>query len=172
MKTQEVDPKNLSGKLLAEIIGLTRQRVSQLRSEGVLQTNGTRGRYNLYKAVPAYIAHLQRHAGASAQTRLIIARTRKLEIENDKAEARLITREDAARVLAASYECITHFSKDLPKTLAPKLATARTQFEVRRIIDKGFGEVRAKIVAELAAVCGIDPDEDQKKILAGLRRTG
>ena len=172
MKTDEFDLTNVSSTMTADIIGLTRQRVSQLRSEGVLQNNGKRGRYDLTKTIPAYVAYLQRNGGADIHTRLIIARTRKIEIQNDRAEGRLITRDDAARVLRMSFELIDGLSKDLPKTLAPKLAKTRTAFEARRIVEKGFDGARKEIVEELRAVCGIDPDEDQKKILSGLRRIG
>ena len=124
------------------------------------------------KAIPAYIAYLKRHDGASAQTRLVIARTRKLERENDRAEGKVISRDDAKRVLTSAFKVIRDLSKDLPKTLAPKLAKTRTAFEARRIVEKGFDGARKEIVEELRAVCGIDPDEDQKKILAGLRKVG
>ena len=124
------------------------------------------------KAIPAYIAYLKRHDGASAQTRLVIARTRKLERENDRAEGKVISRDDAKRVLTSAFKVIRDLSKDLPKTLDPKLAKTRTAFEARRIVEKGFDGARKEIVEELRAVCGIDPDEDQKKILAGLRKVG
>ena len=172
MKTDEFDLTNVSSTMTADIIGLTRQRVSQLRSEGVLQNNGKRGRYDLTKTIPAYIAYLKRHDGASAHTRLIVERTRKLRRENDKAEGQNITRDDATRVLTVFLKGINDLSMDLPKTLAPKLAKTRTAFEARRIVEKGFDGARKEIVEELRAVCGIDPDEDQKKILSGLRRIG
>jgi hypothetical protein len=172
MKTEEFDLTNVSSTLTADIIGLTRQRVSQLRSEGVLQNNGKRGRYDLTKAIPAYIAYLKRHDGGSAQTRLVVERTRKLQRENDKAEGQIISRDDAERVLTVFIQGITDLSKDLPKTLAPRLARARQPFEARGLVVKAFDELRSKLTAELRAVCGIDPGAGEKAVLARLRRVG
>ena len=41
-----VDPNNADTKLVAQLFGLTRTRISQLHSEGVIRNNGTRGRYD------------------------------------------------------------------------------------------------------------------------------
>ena len=172
MKTDEFDLTNVSSTMTADIIGLTRQRVSQLRSEGVLQNNGKRGRYDLTKAVPAYIAYLKRHDGASAQTRLVVERTRKVQRENDRAEGKIISRDDAERVLTVFLKCFHDMSRELPKTLAPRLARARQPFEARRVVVKAFDELRGKLAAELQAVCGIDPGAGEKELLARLRKVG
>jgi hypothetical protein len=172
MTTDEFDLTNVSSTMTADIIGLTRQRVSQLRSEGVLQNKGKRGRYDLTKIIPVYIAYLKRHDGASAQTRLVIERTRKLERENDRAEGEIISRDDAERVLCAFVKGINDLTRDLPKALAPRLAKVRQPFEARRLVEKAFDDLRMKLVRELKAVCGIDPDAGEKEVLARLRQVG
>ncbi len=41
-----------------------------------------------------------------------------------------------------------------------------------RMVERAFDELRAKLVRELKACCGIDPDAGEKTVLAELRRLG
>ncbi len=169
MKNKTFDIKDASSTQTADILGITRQRVSQLRSAGVLKNNGKRGRYDLAHVIQDYAAYLTDNGGGDAQTQLIIQRTRKLRIANDKAEAGLLSIDDAGRVLTTVFQCFQSLSQDLPKKLAPKLAKAKTSVEVRRTMEKEFSTVREKIGAELKTACGLPLDADMKAIKARLR---
>ncbi len=66
----DIDPTNVSSSYLAEVLGMTRQRVSKLRSEGVIKNNGNRGKYNLADAVTAYSKYLRDNKGSDVATKL------------------------------------------------------------------------------------------------------
>ena len=108
----------------------------------------------------------------SERAKLVRQQERKLRIANDKAEAGLLSMDDATRVLTVAYRAFDEASKGLPKKLAPKLAKVKTAFEARRTIEKEFTSVRELIGAELKAVCGLDPVVDENAIKVRLRRSG
>lgn len=172
MRKKSCDLKDASSTQTADMLGITRQHVSKLCSQGILKNNGKRGRYDVPQAIKDYAAYIVGNGGGDAQTRLIIARTEKIELQNRITEQGLISIDDAKRVLTLAFEIFQTLSANLPKETAPKVAKARTATQVRGILEKEFETARAQIGNELMTVCGLDPKEGVQGIKARLRRLG
>ncbi len=97
--TNYVDPNNVDTKLVAQLLGLTRTRISQLHSEGVIRNNGTRGRYVLAEVVVAYLNYLKKSKRGTVRERLINQQERKLMLQNDRLASTLVDKEEAADAL-------------------------------------------------------------------------
>ena len=174
MKGKTFNIHDASSTQTADILGITRQRVSQLRSQGIIKNNGKRGRYDVPQAIKDYAAYITDNGGGDAQTRLIVQRTRKLKIENDKAEARLIDMGDAAEVLNAALSVYLTSTDEIPDTLARRLARSSSPAEIRRVIDKEFDATRDRIVSKLITMFGLPPtatiDDVKAKLDRGARK--
>jgi hypothetical protein len=80
---------------------MTRDGVTRLNRSGVIQQNGrSRGKYNLTEAVAAYLTYLTEAKGDESNVKLLRQRERKLRLQNDATEARLVPIGDAAQVFA------------------------------------------------------------------------
>ena len=77
MKSEKLNAADVPAKYLAELLDLTTVRVSQLCTTGVIPNNGTRGRYSLFDAVPAYLDYLRAKKGDDAAVRLTLSRPKK-----------------------------------------------------------------------------------------------
>ena len=98
---------------VGQILGLTSRRVTQLVADGVIKRS-TRGKYSVAAAVAGYIKWLQaaqqRNAPSEARERLIEARARSIELQNEEREHRLIDTDEA---IAALDEFVGIFSTEL-----------------------------------------------------------
>lgn len=87
----------VSGKQLSEIVGVSRARVSQLTKAGVLHQVVNR-RYDLRASVRAVIRHIKEgQAGAkvaAARERYLDEQRRRLKLQNDQREGKLIALEE------------------------------------------------------------------------------
>jgi hypothetical protein len=158
---------------LARVLGLTRQRVSQLTQERVI-SKAARGKYALGQPVRAYTAYLtaQPWDGSEAGGAYGLERTRYLKIRNDLAES--IWRRSAARAFRSrtpfslGEACAVIRSKliGLPSKVTPRLVgeAAATVFavltaEVRSILEElvADAEMRARAAA-LSTDTGAPPE--------------
>src|SRR5690349_268143 len=93
-----------SGAQLAQILGVSAARISQLKAEEIIATESD-GKFDVPKAVQAYIAHLETGALspelAAHRAKLIEQQTRRLRLANDKQERRLMPAEDVAQAIMA-----------------------------------------------------------------------
>ena len=137
----DIDPTNVSSTILAEVLGMTRQRVSKLRSEGVIKNNGNRGKYNLYDAVAAYSKYLRDNKGADVATKLKQQQTRKLEIQNDNTESALVRIDDVAQAYRAGCMAWRELNADLAKRLAPQIAKTKDPEKMRGLLRDGLNDI-------------------------------
>lgn len=95
----KIDPTNVSTAYLAEVFGMTRDGVTRLCRNGIISQNGVaRGKYDLHEALAAYLEHLRKANRETADVKLKRQQERKLRLQNDKTEDRLVKVVDAAEV--------------------------------------------------------------------------
>ena len=137
----EIDPTNVSTAYLAECLGMTRDGVTRLCRGGVIRQNGVaRGKYNLYDAVPDYIAYLQESKGDESTVKLLRQRERKLRLQNDKTEAGLVPIADAAQVFAQAHSIFRSIHDDVFEGIAAELAKTDNPHEVSKILKDRFNQ--------------------------------
>ena len=156
MNTCDIDLTDVSSTMTADILGMTRQRVSQLRSAGVLQNNGKRGRYDLIETVPAYAAYLEGNGGADANTALVLERIKKLDIQNRIAENNLVRIQDATTIFAVAIQLFESAFAAAVDRMAKGVVAARTPTDVRETIDTEIARARAEIAEQLRIFCDVD----------------
>lgn len=156
MNTCDIDLTDVSSTMTADILGMTRQRVSQLRSAGVLQNNGKRGRYDLIKAVPTYAAYLEGNGGADASTALVLERIKKLDIQNRIAENNLVRIQDATTIFAVAIQLFESAFAAAVDRMAKGVVAAKTPTDVRETIDTEIARARAEIAEKLRIFCDVD----------------
>lgn len=114
----------VTGAELARILGLSKARITQLTSEGVLEKSG--GKYDDAKGVQAYIAFLETGVLspelASHRAKLIEQQTRRLKIANDRQERQLVPFADVQQTTAAAMAALVHVLEAMPGRLAATLA--------------------------------------------------
>jgi len=134
MKSEKLNAADVPAKYLAEVLDLTTVRVSQLHTTGVIPNNGTRGRYSLFDAVPAYLDYVRAIKGDDVSIRLTLARAKKLELENDRRESELVRTSEAVEVFAAASMHWKSIADGLPKKIASRLAKIENADKVRTIL--------------------------------------
>ncbi len=136
-----IDPDNVQSKFLAECLAVTAQYVSKLAAEGVLTTNGRRGKYRLREAIPAYIKSIRKGGHADAAARLKTQQERKLRIQNEREEGRLVAVEDAAE--AFRTYCLTWRAgiAALPRRLATQLSNESNPAKIQKALTDEFAEL-------------------------------
>ena len=131
-----INPKGVTGKYLASVLGITPNRVSQLVAEGVLTQDGTaRASYDLAKGVQAYIARYRRSRASSAKEKLAVQQERKLRLQNDREAGELVRINDAADVFLRAATAFRSGATALPRRVAERLANAGRPGDCRRILE-------------------------------------
>lgn len=132
--------ETVSVKVLANVLGITERWVQQLEKQGILEKVG-RGRYNLAAAVQGYIAFKIESEVARAAPeetspgeRVKTERARKLKLENDEKELRLVQTPDAVAALDAIVG-------PLMADLAGVPARATDDVALRRNVEDAIGSV-------------------------------
>ena len=126
---------SVSTLFLAEILGVTSDAVTRLSRAGIIKQNGkTRGKYDLFEAVNAYLDHLRNSKGSDISERLTLARAKKLELENDRRESELVRTSEAVEVFAAASMHWKSIADGLPKKIASRLAKIENADKVRTIL--------------------------------------
>ena len=156
MNTCDIDLSDVSSTITADILGMTRQRVSQLRSAGVLQNNGKRGRYDLIKTVPAYAAYLEGNGGADANTALVLERTKKLDIQNRISENNSVRIQDVTTVFAVAIQLFESAFAAAVNRMAKGVVAVKTPADVRETIEAEITGARAEIAEQLRIFCDVD----------------
>jgi len=120
------------------------------------ENNGKRGRYDLIKAVPAYVAYLEGNGGGDANTALVLARVKKLDIQNRKAQSDLVRIQDATIVFAAADQLFENTFAAAVKRMAKGVVAANTPTDVREIVETEIAGARAEIAEHLRSYCDVD----------------
>ena len=131
---------------VGDILGLTARRVTQLVAEGVIPRTG-RGKYPIAKAIAGYLKWLQdakqRTAPSAARERLIEARARSIELQNEEREHKLI---DADEAIGALDEIVGIFRSEmdgLPARLTRDL-------DERKIVEDAVNAIGNRAADKLA----------------------
>ena len=140
-----LDPLNVSSTELAEVLGMTRQRVSQLRSEGVIRNNGKRGEYNLFDAVPAYLDHLRANKGSDVNARLKLAQVQKIQLYVEQMENELVKTSDAAEVFRVAFTLLRDIAEAIPKRIATQIAKSKSPDEIRMILSDELNRIGSEL---------------------------
>jgi len=134
---KDIDPTNVSSMYLAEVLGVTRDAVSKLYAAKVIKQNGiARGKYNLSDAVTAYSKYLRDNKGSDVATKLKLAQTRKLEIQNDKSAIELIDIQQAKAAFGHAAFLWRCGAAALPKRVAPYIAKTTSVRKIREVLKQ------------------------------------
>ena len=132
-------PADVSATQLATILGIGRRKVSELDREGVLPKNDA-GRFPLAAAIAAYIAHrlaeAKRDPNDTFKDKYASERARKLRIENDLRDRRLVLRDEADSALSWFIGQTTVDLQSVPARISDTIAE-------RRLIETAIDDARA-----------------------------
>jgi hypothetical protein len=121
---------------------MSRDGVTRLNRGGVIQQNGlARGKYNLYDAIPAYVVYLKESKGDETNVRLIRQRERKLRIQNDNLEDRLVSIVDAAEVFGLYARAFRSDVESRTGQLAAKLSKIDSPRELSIFLQGEFRQM-------------------------------
>lgn len=138
----------LSAADAAALIMVTPRRLQQLASDGWI-AKAARGRYGLADVVQGYVRSLKdekrKGSKTAAADRISEARARKIEIEIEQAEHRLIDRDE-------SLAAMEHILGMAAAELAGVPAQATRDVKLRREIERAINEVRDRAARRLAEV--------------------
>ena len=136
-----VDPNSADTKLVSQLFGLTRTRISQLLSEGVIRNNGMRGRYVLTEVVVAYVNYLKKTKRGAIKERLTNQQERKLKLENERVVTMLVPIDHAAEVFEISCRLWRAGAEAIPKSIAARIAKTDNPKEVSDILTEALSEL-------------------------------
>lgn len=138
--------EEISVKLLAEILGIGERWVQQLEKQGVLIKSG-HGRYDLAASVQAYIAfkvasEVARAAPmeSNAGERVKSERARKLKLENDEKELRLVQTPDAVAALDAIVGPLKADLSGVPARVTDDVAERRRIEDAIDVVLSGLSD--------------------------------
>ena len=150
-----IDGATVSRKELAGVLGMTPANVSHLVRAGVLSVN-TDATYPFGPNVRAWIAHREgkaKEAGERAAKRdaLDRARLRRMEREDEEADAELIAMGEALSCLDMIAAAFLETIDRLPTRIAPPLGFDRTRVasimgEMHGQLSARFGAIRRELV--------------------------
>lgn len=126
--------KDVRTNTLAEVLGMTQPAVSKIYAQRVILQNGKRGRYDLFDAIPRYIASIRTSGTAEAGAKLKIAQREKLEIENRRVRGELIKIDDAAEVFRAACISWRAGASAIPRRLATELSNEKSAVACRELL--------------------------------------
>lgn len=139
------DPRDVSGQVLADILGLNRRQVTNLHQARAITQNGKRGRYDLFECVPRYVQSIKTSGTAEAGERLKVAQRKKIEAQNEAAAALVVPLADVAGILNASASGFLAAWKALPRRIAGKLAVLRDAKACRELIEDESSKSRLEL---------------------------
>ena len=143
------DQHDVSSQTLADLLGLTRQRILHLKQNGTITQNGKRGRYDIFECVPRYVQSIKTSGTAEAGERLKIAQRRKLDQQNDAAAGLVVPLADVAGVLNESAAGFLAAWRALPRRIASKLALLKDAKRCRELIEHESAKARLELFTPL-----------------------
>ncbi len=143
------DPRNVSGAVLAELLGLNRRQVTNLYQQRTIKQNGKRGKYDLFECVPLYVQSIKTSGTAEAGERLKIAQRRKIEQQNDTVAGLLVPLGDVAGTLNESAAGFLSAWRAIPRRIAGKLAVLRDAKRCRELLEHEAAKARLELFAPI-----------------------
>ncbi len=148
-----IDPQSCSNAMTSQLLGCSGNTLSTLAGKGIVPRE-RRGRYDLFKAVPAFIAHRKGENEVTrgevvGKHRFVQERIRKLRIDNNRKHAGLI---EAKKVWTVNHE-ITSVLGDMVKTristdsdliamLSKEQAPLKIQGMLQDVVDGVLGDIQ------------------------------
>lgn len=139
------DPRDVSGQVLADMLGLNRRQVTNLYQQRTITQNGKRGHYDLFECVPRYVQSIKTSGTAEAGERLKIAQRKKIEQQNDTAAGLLVPLGDVAGTINESAAGFLAAWRALPRRIAGKLAVLRDAKACRELIEHESSKSRLEL---------------------------
>jgi len=136
-----IDPGNVAGNYLAELLAVTPNAVSKMRMSRVIRTNGRQGRYNLADAIPQYISSIRGSDKAEADARLKVQQERKLRLANDKEAGALVKVGDAAEAFRTFWLIYRAGIAALPRRVATQFSNESSPAKIQKALANEFAEL-------------------------------
>ena len=152
-RIHEIDPADIDSAFVAALFGITRHRVSQLYSEGVIRNNGIRGRYALIDVTRAYLDYLKDSKRGGTKERLARQQERKLKIQNDRLAQTLIDIDEAADAFRIACRLWRAGAEAVPKNVAARIAKAKHPKDIRDILTGALNELVPVYTKPLDELC-------------------
>lgn len=133
---EKPNSKTMTATELAAVLGVTRQRVGQLASAGVIP-RARDGSFELFAAIQSYLRNIKRTAGrptSPAAERVATARAIEIERRNARTAAELIEVAEVAEVL-------DRILRELRENVAPLAARFARDAAMRAKIDREIADV-------------------------------
>ncbi len=143
----------VSATVLADILGVSKQRVNQLAAARVLP-RAELG-FELRAAVRAYIDNLREESRpadlADAQARLTAAKARMAELELQRMEGESVAIEAVAHAVAGEYATVRQRLLAIPSRVTPHVLGVADHREVHRAIEAAVIEALTELSADTAS---------------------
>jgi phage terminase Nu1 subunit (DNA packaging protein) len=131
---------------LAAILGVARSHITRLKQHGKLTPNA-KGKFDLGAAVREYIAFLKAGKYAAVvsdrRAKLLAQQERRLTLQNDENEGKLITIEEFDQVLTFVISTMATALNGFGSRHAAVLAGMSDAAQVKRYLDSELDRVRA-----------------------------
>lgn len=161
-------PTEVSATQLATILGVGRRKVSELDKAGVIPKNEA-GKFPLAPAVAAYIAHrlaeARRDPGDTFKDKYAFERARKLRIENDLRDRKLVRLDEADDTLMWFVGQTRVDLQSVPARVSDDITDRRA---AEAAIDRAFAQASA--IMEINAKRfrhdsgnGVEPDQAMRE---------
>lgn len=147
-----IDPHSCSNALVSRFLGCSANTLSVLAGKGIVPRE-KRGRYDLFKAVPAFIAHRKGENEATrdeviGKHRVVQERIRKLRIENNQKAATLIDAKKAwtlsheiASILGGMIRTRIATDSDLITTLSKEQSPLKILGMMQDVVNGALGDI-------------------------------
>ncbi len=149
-----VDPHNVTATVAARLMGVSPQTIARMVGDGRLSKKSN-GKFDLETVFTQYIAYLTGSADAKipgSRAALLQQQERKLKLENDQREGKLILLTDASSLFAEWCHRIKIGITAIPGRVASELAPKKKPAAVRKVLNdeintvlryatKAFGEL-------------------------------
>lgn len=173
-----LDLSQVSGQVVADVIGITRRQVTNLTQMDVLKQTA-KGKYSLADAVQAYLKWRDGGRVLEGRRRLEDVKARREELLFDQLSGRLISIEDAQVVVNEAMVIIATQMDALPGRMASDLAGESDPAAVRQKLLTEQRRIRAAAADRLArlAIAGSGsadpaPTTGTKRRPVGKRKQG
>ena len=148
---------------LSSYLGITERQVNKLAKAGILP-KAKRGQYELKGCVRAYIEYLKdgdpekKTTMVDEQLRLIRAQAKKIELEIEQKEGRLIPDTEVVKVMERHIVAArTNFI--LLKNEVPRIRASQSNTEGKEILDKRINAILTELAKAQVALPGDGADD-------------
>lgn len=153
MTEDSIDDMTLSTTALADLLGLTVQRVGQLQAAGVLVKTG-RGQYALAPSIRGYVAFLRGSDETKGldykteRTRLVRLQADTMQLELDKARGTMASIEDMVKPFGDACAVVRNHILALPSRYSPQLVGLETK-QINKILTQGVREILDNLTTDM-----------------------